>query len=93
MKNEVQRGGLWCHEVLQLLDDWVDESLPNEVAEQIAHHVAACDRCARFGGRYARLVATLRTPDEDMPGSSHGVVEHLLSGVTLPEQSEPPPRE
>lgn len=53
-------GGLWCHEVLENLDAWVDGSLPDEVKAMAQAHLEACDHCTRFGGAYARVVTGLR---------------------------------
>ena len=65
--DEVLRGGLWCHEVLGLLDRYVDASLTQQELAAVTEHVGGCDVCARFGGAYARTVAALRA----------GSVEHL----------------
>ncbi|HHO49891.1 MAG TPA: hypothetical protein ENK18_03240 [Deltaproteobacteria bacterium] len=53
-------GGLWCHEVLERLDAYVDGSLPSDQRAAIEAHLAACDQCERFGGAYALLVGALR---------------------------------
>ena len=65
-----QIGGLWCREVLEYLPDYLDGSLDSELRAAADAHLAGCDWCARFGGRYAGLVDTLRrelAPAEPVP--------------------------
>ena len=59
--NERFEAGLWCHEVLHLLDAFVDGGLDDERLLAVQQHCAVCSECAQFGAAYARLVATLRT--------------------------------
>ena len=51
--------GLHCFEILEHLDDYVDGALPDDVRANVEAHLAECDACTTFGGRYAGLVATL----------------------------------
>jgi anti-sigma factor RsiW len=60
-------GGLWCREVLGLLDRYVDGTLEADELASVQAHVRGCDHCARFGGAYARVVSALRVPPEDAP--------------------------
>ncbi|RME26136.1 MAG: hypothetical protein D6798_07255 [Deltaproteobacteria bacterium] len=53
-------GGLWCTDVLACLDDYVAGTLSPELAAQARAHLAGCDWCARFGGRYAATVRAVR---------------------------------
>ena len=53
-------GGLYCHEVLERLSDYLDgELLPGSRAS-VQEHLAGCDVCERFGGRFADAIQTLR---------------------------------
>lgn len=52
--------GLWCGDVLARLPDFVDGTLPAEEAAAARAHLAGCDWCERFGGRYGALVGQLR---------------------------------
>lgn len=52
--------GLRCDEMLEALADYVDGELPAERRAKVEAHVAACPRCARFGGMYGAVVARLR---------------------------------
>jgi anti-sigma factor RsiW len=60
MDDEIEAGGLRCSEVLMMLGDVVDGTLQDPAASAVRSHLAACDRCARFGGAIAALVAQLR---------------------------------
>jgi anti-sigma factor RsiW len=52
--------GIRCREVLEELSAYLDAELPPARAAQIEAHLRACDRCERFGGRFARIVQTIR---------------------------------
>lgn len=56
MEGEVTVGGLRCSEVLELLGDVIDGSVEAPVAARVQAHLAACDRCARFGGAVAAML-------------------------------------
>jgi anti-sigma factor RsiW len=60
MHGERTISGLRCGEVLAALDRFLDGSLDPATREAAAAHVAACDRCARFGGTYAEAIGRLR---------------------------------
>ena len=59
--DERQVAGLWCHEVLEHLDRFVDGTLGPAELEAVRSHCADCTNCAEFGSAYARLVSALRT--------------------------------
>lgn len=52
--------GVTCREVLAELSELLDGALPEGRAAQLRSHVAGCDWCARFGGRFAGTVRALR---------------------------------
>lgn len=68
--NERHVGGLWCHEVLEHLDHFVEGVLEPEAVATMQAHVAVCTECARFGAAYARLVGALRTGPEEALGEA-----------------------
>lgn len=53
-------GGLHCFEVLARLSEYFDGELSPAERAQVDAHLAACDACTRFGGRFAGVVAALR---------------------------------
>ncbi len=55
-----QVGGLWCHEVLDLLEPYLAGDLDAERRDAIEAHLRGCDHCAAFGGAYREVVAALR---------------------------------
>ncbi len=57
-ENEVAE--LDCVEVLAELSAYLDGELEPARLEAVRLHVACCERCASFGGRFARAVAELR---------------------------------
>lgn len=58
--NERHEGGLWCSEVLVLLDAYVDGRLSSEPLAAAQAHLTQCTNCSNFGASYARVVQTLR---------------------------------
>ncbi|MEZ4455715.1 MAG: zf-HC2 domain-containing protein [Gemmatimonadales bacterium] len=52
--------GLRCREVLADLSNYLDGELPAERAARIEAHVAGCDWCERFGGRFGAVVGEVR---------------------------------
>lgn len=74
--DERQVGGLWCHQVLELLDGFIEGTLEAGELSAVQAHVAGCDSCARFGAAYARLVDVLRRDTtEEVPDDA--VLERL----------------
>ena len=60
-------GELWCTEVLAALGDYVDDALTPAQRSAVEVHLAGCDWCAQFGGRYAALVARLQRRLGELP--------------------------
>jgi anti-sigma factor RsiW len=52
--------GIRCSEVLADLSSYLDGELPAARKAQLEAHVAGCDVCARFGGRFSALVLALK---------------------------------
>lgn len=53
-------GGLSCRQVLAHLSDYVDDDLAEGERSAVEAHLAGCDRCERFGGRFGAVVGALR---------------------------------
>ena len=70
MKVDRMVAGLWCHDVLATLSDYLDDELAAPDRARVEDHLRGCDACARFGGELAETVRTLR--------------EHLLADETEP---------
>jgi len=52
--------GVRCRDVLNELSNFLDGTLSVERKTMIDGHLAGCDRCARFGGDVAHIIAQLR---------------------------------
>lgn len=60
MQGDRKVGGLWCHEVLSMLSDYLDDELEATDRDQMEEHLRGCDTCERFGGEFASAIKTLR---------------------------------
>ena len=60
-------GGLWCDEVLGRLPDLIEGSLDAVEQARVGAHLAACDVCTSFGGRYAEMIQRMRAALADAP--------------------------
>lgn len=56
--------GVSCDEVLALLSEFVDGDLDLDVRQRILDHIAGCNWCEEFGGRFSSLVTLLRSQSE-----------------------------
>jgi anti-sigma factor RsiW len=52
--------GITCRQVLTVLSDYLEGELEASEVSQIEAHLRECDRCERFGGAFAGVVAALR---------------------------------
>jgi anti-sigma factor RsiW len=52
--------GITCSAVLAVLSDYLDGEVSDAVRAQVNAHLAGCDVCERFGGRFATTVGALR---------------------------------
>lgn len=52
--------GVRCRDVLADLSEFLDGTLTASRVAELQAHLAACDRCARFGHDVGALVAALR---------------------------------
>jgi anti-sigma factor RsiW len=60
MAHDREVSGIRCTQVLAVLPDVLDGSLPADVLGTVRDHLRGCDWCERFGGEYAAAVAALR---------------------------------
>lgn len=82
MKGDRVVAGLWCHEVLARLSDYLDEELAPAERGEVEAHLRGCDSCARFGGALGTTVRALRAhlraaADDAPPGLRDRLRERL----------------
>jgi anti-sigma factor RsiW len=40
--------GLTCHEVVELITDYLEDALPDDDRRRVEEHLAACDGCTHY---------------------------------------------
>lgn len=60
MAHDRDVAGIRCTEVLAHLSDYVDDELTPDERSRIEAHLAGCDWCETFGGRFATVVGAIR---------------------------------
>jgi anti-sigma factor RsiW len=60
MAEDREVAGIRCTAVLAHLSDYLEGEVPAETRRTIDAHLAGCDWCARFGGRFSGVVRDLR---------------------------------
>lgn len=60
MAHDRHLGGLWCHQLLEGLSDYLDGSLPPEVQPKVQAHLEQCPHCAQFGAQFAEMLGQAR---------------------------------
>jgi anti-sigma factor RsiW len=73
--------GFRCRDVLAQLSDYLDGELAAERIAQIEAHLAGCDWCERFGGRFAAVVRAFRAGLTVPPPLESAVAERLHAGL------------
>lgn len=85
-------GGLWCREVLAALSDHLGGQVGENLAHQIADHLAGCDTCERFGGEFTAIVEAFHAGLAEPPPVPEEVAARLaarLEGTLTPRPSVP----
>lgn len=60
MARDREIAGIRCMEVLEVLDDYLDDTLDEQTRGRVESHLTECNWCATFGGRYAETIRQLR---------------------------------
>ena len=74
--------GLKCGEVLAALSDFVDGEIPSTMREKILAHLRGCKWCEKFGGRFSRIIDTLRRELARPEPLDHGVAARLRARLS-----------
>ncbi len=63
-------GGMSCHQVGEVLQQYLDEEIDAERASRIEAHLEECRRCGMEAETYERIKATLAAQRPDVPAES-----------------------
>ena len=63
-------GGMNCHQVGELLQQYLDGQIDADRAGRIEEHLDECRRCGMEAETYARIKATLAAQRADVPAES-----------------------
>jgi RNA polymerase sigma-70 factor (ECF subfamily) len=74
-------GALRCSEVLARLGGYVDGELSEPEAAEIDDHLRGCTVCARFGGRFSRVVRSVRATLGAAPLVDQGVLARVRAAL------------
>lgn len=84
MAQDREVAGIRCMEVLDRLSDYVDGDLSAEERARVDGHLADCNWCARFGGRFTALLDAVRedlgSTEEPSADLTDRVLERLDTG-------------
>jgi anti-sigma factor RsiW len=82
MTEDREVAGIRCSQVLELLPDYLEGHLPGSERARAEAHLRGCTWCEEFGGRYATLVAAVRSslhePEAVPPGLRTRLRERLV---------------
>lgn len=83
-------GGMSCHQVGEVLQQYLDGHIDDERASRIEQHLEECRRCGMEADTYERIKATLAAQRSDIPQES---VDRLRAfGERLARGEEPTPQ-
>ena len=63
-------GGMSCHQVGEVLQQFLDGHIDDERAARIEEHLEECRRCGMEADTYERIKATLAAQRSDLPEES-----------------------
>jgi anti-sigma factor RsiW len=78
-----------CRQIAELLGDYLDGTLPNQMRELLEFHIDGCPPCVAFVNTYRGTIAATRTlPETPMPSE---LKKRLLSVLRAQRSSGTPP--
>ena len=86
MKGDRFVGGLWCHQVLAKLSDYMDGEIAESGRERVEAHLRECDICERFGGDFAHEIRQIRTALHTPPSLEPEVAKRLQEKILHTDQ-------
>jgi predicted anti-sigma-YlaC factor YlaD len=77
--------GLTCHEVVELVTDYLEGALPDEVRHRVEEHLSNCDGCTRY---LAQMRETIRLTgmltEEQIPEEQKSILIEAFRGWAHP---------
>ena len=71
MRVPLRRAGLTCREVVELVTDYVEETLPRRDRRRFEAHIAACDGCTTYLEQMRMTIEALgRVPESSISPSA-----------------------
>ena len=90
MASDREVAGIWCHEVLEHLSDYVDGALDDDVVDRIEDHLRGCDWCETFGREFSATIRALREKLRRADALDDDVAQRLMERLRRAE-TEPTP--
>jgi anti-sigma factor RsiW len=75
--------GLYCSQVLAMLNDYLDGELTSEDKGRVDAHLAGCDWCERFGAGMAAVVKEVKRLGQAPEPESEAIRARLLRKLEL----------
>jgi anti-sigma factor RsiW len=87
MAHDREVAGIRCLEVLAYLSDYLDGELSDELRARVEAHVADCDWCERFGGKFSSTVSDLRRLLREPEPADDETADRLLRRLGLDDET------
>ncbi len=72
-----RRRPLTCQEVVELVSDYLEDTLPTSQRARFEHHLQRCDPCVGYADQIRTTVALMRSSAPDTVDPS--TTEHLIA--------------
>lgn len=79
----MSRKDLTCHEVVELITDYLEGVLPRKVRRQVEAHLAVCDACTAYLAQMRRTIRlTGMLTEEQLPDEQKQALLEAFRGWT-----------
>jgi anti-sigma factor RsiW len=84
----VSERGLTCHEVIDILTEYLEDALPGEERRRVEEHLAGCDGCTAYLETMRETIrVTGMLTEEQIPVEQKEQLLEAFRGWTRPETS------